>query len=684
MKKLLFILAISLTLIILTSCEKANKDHEIFDVKEVYFSYAPDNAECFAVSDDGILYVPKNNTEEDAFNGNIIINAFNLNGEKIKNYEIELNGKIKHICTDDNNVLYFSVKEDITKNLIVSEYETLYSYDTKSQELKELLCLDSFNMVKKISYLNDCLYILGIDPMYINKEYDNWEGDYRYEYDGTVLKSYNISNSKTISEKCLEIIFDDLPSDFSINPNGGIIIFAHDSEGGYYFADVNLNDKSTGKKIYRDIPFTISFAADDKGVVFFSLNGSKLSTNTFVLCHTVLNDDSGISDVMPNVTVRTADSIIYKKGFTFYLNMNTEKIERIKNSVYVKDNPKIKVISSTRYGTDIFSSGYVIDFSMQDYEGFALTVLSRDKSYDICYMGSNQDFSSNIRDKGSFYPLNDVPGVKEFLNSCFPFIKEAATDSDGNIWMIPIDVSVPIIAFNDENCKKIGIDFNSSTLQDFINNLKIAEKSGDGLHYWLNKNQLVHRNIMKYLRSNKTLDTPEFRQLAMLIKDNLFSQLNEDYFGTPSDLAFFMGNTDLLFMSIDSRSFQTRSFLIGRNELKAVAVTDAGSDNLNSADCIYLCVNPDSNNLKSTLEYITAICEYMMNIKDFYMFTDKAQYTDLNYAKELYNIYENSIIDFNISDEIFAVDFDRYLEGDISIDDFIKEADRKLAIYYNE
>jgi hypothetical protein len=66
------------------------------------------------------------------------------------------------------------------------------------------------------------------------------------------------------------------------------------------------------------------------------------------------------------------------------------------------------------------------------------------------------------------------------------------------------------------------------------------------------------------------------------------------------------------------------------------------------------------------------------------MFTDKLKYTDSSYASELYELYENSVIDFNVSDEVFASDFNRYLNGEITLDMLIAEGSRKLAIYLNE
>lgn len=70
-------------------------------------------------------------------------------------------------------------------------------------------------------------------------------------------------------------------------------------------------------------------------------------------------------------------------------------------------------------------------------EEFSLTVMSQDKNYDVCMINSSQDYSANIKSKGSFYPLNDVPGVAEYLDKCFPYVKEAAYTESGKYGCCP-------------------------------------------------------------------------------------------------------------------------------------------------------------------------------------------------------------------------------------------------------
>lgn len=657
MKKLTFIIII--LLLLFTSCSSKNDNYEILDAKDVFFSYPAENVRTFTVDADGSVYSLEDKK----------ITVFDLNGEKIASYELDTIGSINRMCMG-GDILYFTA-------MAYDETEILYSYDIRTNEQKELISLDSFSNLKQIAYVNDIIYIMGVNPDYINKEYDLWDGDMGsylpYVYDGTVLAAYKVAGNN------LDIVFDELPNSFAVTPGGKIMLYAYDSEGGCYFAELDPESGSMGDKHYMDIKTVLSFAVDSQGGVFLSPSASKTSFFS-TLSYIPLKNSSGVADVMPNV-IAYGDGIKYIKGFTFYHNAESGKIERIKNSVYVKDNPKIKMMSAGTYATDIFSAGYNVEFNLLEGEEFALTVLSLDKKYDICYMNSRQDFSSNIRNKGSFYPLNKVPYVKEYIEGCFPYIRDAATDEDGNIWMIPIDVSIPIIIYQEENCKKAGLDFaGAADVYDMIELVAKARNMEHSLSSF-NGSSLLRKSISLYLRNHTRLDTPEFKLLASAL-----STYNSNGASFGDSLAIseftFNRNPGFLFESQETRIYQTLEYIITRNDLKAVSLT--GSDNINSAYCIYLCVNPNSDNLKNTLEYISSLCEYMANTNNLYLFTDRSKYTDSSYASELYALYENSVIDFNVSDEVFASDFNRYLNGEITLDMLIAEGSRKLAIYLNE
>lgn len=660
-------------LLLLTACNDSNKKVETVDESDAFFSYSLGELTAFTVdSDSGLIYAALH-TED----GSVIdLCEVSIDGERSNTYTIpSLSGWIYQIAAGDGVVYLASNNADDN---------ALYGYTPETDTLETILSLDGFENIKKIAYSDGKIYILAVDSAYIGAEYDLWEGTSiysRYSYDGTVLKSYDIGSGE------LAIVHDELTNSFAINPDGTIMIHAYDSIGGFYFAKLDPETLALGEKAYRDINTIESFASDGTDIIYFSINGSALASyNT--LCYTS-TDSSAIADIMPNVLVSRYDRIYYADGFTYYLNSLSGEIERIKNAVYIRENKPVKIITPAKYSTDIFSAGYTFEISNLSSDEFALTVLSRDKMYDICYVNTRLDFASNIKDQGSFYPLNDVPGVAEYIDALFPFIKDAATDKNGNIWMIPIGVNVSTIVYNEENCMEAGMDFSKAmTAIDVMENVRLgASADTSGTNYNFNQYSLMQKSLISYLRNNTTLDTDEFRALAAEIKEFMSEK---DRWG--SDLAVNnpnyippdgeMFNPEFLFDSSESRLSQTAEYIIGRNDISVLPITGMGSTG--SAECIFLCVNPDSENLADTLKYITAVCEYIMTLRNSYLLADKATYTDSDYAMGLYELYESSVIDFNISNEIVMDDFNKYLNDEITLDEMISEADRKLAMYLGE
>ncbi|MCL2030591.1 MAG: hypothetical protein FWG93_03515 [Oscillospiraceae bacterium] len=645
------------------------------------------------------------------------ITAYDMNGGVLARYEIPAEVfSVGQICVGDG-ALYYTASaagEDGKSQRYIFrldlQTQAITRLDTPSNLFpwvsSNALPLTSdvntlYAAIKKLAYLDGKLYILGIQEDYITNEYDDVlgfiedTGDvfYSFQYDGTVLAAYDIAND------AVEIVFGRLLHDFALTPYGTIILQANDPEydraehyanSRTYFAELFLDTMSIGEKIYRDIPSPAGFATDGLGVMFSSMNALMLDSPNGVY-YWSLGEDTGITNLGENKRrdILSSDAIAYANGYTFYhRNVNTGRefehtITRIRNSAYIDLTPPIQIIGANLYG-GIPRQGHNIQFSALSHDEFALAVLSGGVAYDLAYVSSRQDFAYNLRKQGSFYPLNDVPGVMEFLEECHPFVREAATDTDGNVWMLPISVEAAGILYHVENSQKAGLDFaNAETVDDIISLVrKGAAYNPEGRDYVFNPAILSRNVLIRYLRDNDTLETPEFRRLAPALKeftreriqwgrDMPFIILNEAGESIPNDGFLF-----------DNQSVQTSAHVIGRDDLSIAPLTGTGA--ANPADAVFFCVNSDSRHLEKTLEYISHVCAYLSSQKDAGMLAAPAAYSDSAYARRRRELYAGSVIDFNLSDEVFADDFDRYLRDEISLDTLIREAGRKLAMYRGE
>ncbi len=658
------------TLLFIFSCGCNKEDGNVNNgiIEEFVYEQAGDVMLMAAAGD--VLY-----TLEDG--AGAVFSAFDVNGSRTAGTVIpDFNAnEVKCICVDKNKI--YAVVDEVKKFLVCS-------VDINSEEVESICELDELDNIEKIGVCDNRLYWLGekrsetkpVEP------FTNEEGVTVYFEDkGKKMGCIDLESGENV---LLDIEF---PVSFAVSDNG-VTVYAYNSEGGYYFADLATSDNKrftnklgsiTNFEFFKESgEFAIVGSTEFMGV----LPVSKADNESGVIC--------AVNNVYPflaselcaseagYVWLKTADSAMsYEKRIKRYDLRNTA----------VKGNP-IRVISSQYFTEQPFAAGSEIQMNQLSGEGFALTVLSLDKSYDAAMISSDQGVANDIKEKGSFYPLNDVPGVSEYLDRCFPYIKDAVTDFEGNICMFPIAVEIPLIAYNEKNCSENGIVF-SSELDPFIQAVKRASTVSeyyDCSRYWLVQTQLIG-----YLSKNHSFDTEEFRRLATLLKEQCTEDIFKGNFELYSALMTVQnGMDDLYYTSIYEKTLFTQLLyriqqiaLINDENLRAVPLPLSGNGK-SVAVCTFLCVNPYSDRLSETLGFIENTVRTMSSARNSCMLADQSTYENTAFARDIYSIYRNGTTCFQIPTEIYAEDFERYCDGALTLGDFITEADRKLSAYLNE
>ena len=249
--------------------------------------------------------------------------------------------------------------------------------------------------------------------------------------------------------------------------------------------------------------------------------------------------------------------------------------------------------------------------------------------------------------------------------------------------MFPVSAETLLNVYDKEHCAAENISLDTD-LDGFF---KIVDKLGDSQYYSYNQFRLRQSCFSQYLMENDTFDTPLFREMAQTLKEHW----DLDGVTTNWELIANMqcdepteANSDnFLFMETFDLYEQKR--LIGRldGRLRAAALPKVGNASPNMI-ATFICVNPNSENLEETLRYVSELASVLGGEKDMFMLADVSASTDDPYVLSLLDIYQSSKISFEVPSEIYYGDFDRYLEGAATIDEFIAEADRKLSAYLNE
>ncbi len=581
------------------------------------------------------------------------------------------------ICADENGV--YAAVQDGRKHL-------LCSVDIDEGVMSTIAELTDLDSIAKIDVCGDRLYWFGeyrndaksVDPFITEA------GETIYFEDrGKKMGSVDIKSGENVPSGI------EFPVSFAVAGNN-VTVYAYDSEGGYYFTDYDNPDEKTHTNKLGMIT-NFEFYGNNGEIAFLGA-----SDFTGMLPVSKADAESGVIVVKDGLYAYEASELCASETGCVWLKTSDSaisperEIKRCDLSGITISGEPIRIITNQYFSDLPVGLGNETQTNRLSEEEFALTVLSLDQNYDAAMISSDDGVASEIKDNDSFYPLNDVPGVSEYLDSCFLYIKEAVTDSEGNIRMLPIMMEIPLIVYNQKNCADCGIEF-SAELEPFARAVKQASEFRDHYYdcsyYWIVQTQLIG-----YLAENNTFDTEKFRELAAVIKEQIcdadifkgdftvYSAMLMLYSGMPDP--YSQDIYDKTLFTLFTNKYEQTTFLNDEN-LRA-APLPVPQNGKNGAVCTFLCVNPYSDRLPETLAYIESLTSTMSSARNSLMLADLSTYENTAFARDIYSIYENGEICFQILPEIYAYDFDRYCAGELTLDEFITEADRKLSTYLNE
>lgn len=332
-----------------------------------------------------------------------------------------------------------------------------------------------------------------------------------------------------------------------------------------------------------------------------------------------------------------------------------------------------------------YGCGFRMKKQILSQEEFALKVLAQDKDFDICLISSINPCAYNLKKNGVFYPLNDVEGVMEYLDACFPYVKEMAMNENGDIWMIPVELSIPGLLYNKEYCAKKGIDYEKMDFLEFLSftKEKKAEQSGQtSLSLMLAEEALFGQ----YLKTYETFDTEVFRSYAGKFREIYEEQGSWRFdFVLSNELAkgripeFYYEYVRYLYDYALCEKYLGASDSIGICGIPGVA---EGSGNVGTIT--FIGVNPQSDNLEAILNYIAEFSKYMLTKKDSFILKDESTYTDTPFTHEWYELYAKGSLCFNMDGEVYWQTFGEYMCGEIELEDAIAEMERRRKLYIGE
>lgn len=346
---------------------------------------------------------------------------------------------------------------------------------------------------------------------------------------------------------------------------------------------------------------------------------------------------------------------------------------RITLSASVKETDVIRYVSDQLVESAPYGCGFTLLREQYDLDKLAVKLLAQDADFDICYMNTASGFGRKLKDYGSFYPLNEIPGVEEYLESCLPYVRDAVTDENGMVWMLPIKIDVPVLLYNTEHeAGKVFPFGRDMTYQGFFEaqaGLEEEERKKTEI------SALPLEAMRGYFSCFRSVDTKEFRKLLTELKKGMGSLGT----GMPGL------ETDYLYRSFfDCENlFREVSVLKKGDVLRAYPYPKLMQGQKNIGRCYGIVVNPKSDRLETTLQYVASLISFISNQETPPLFFRQFVKDENSLRASLYKIYEDTEIYFGIDADLYQGYYE-VLEGSLDLEEYISRTETKLRMYFGE
>ena len=620
-------------------------------VQEVCTVYEAQNASSYTIDNDGNLYYLEQIFETNG-DRTVTLVKKDVNGNLI--FSREMDTEIFYGSfgmTEKNGVLYFST-DGFDKN---GEGTFLYSYHPDTEEITLLQIFRYFKRVERIVVTENRIYLLGR-----NRYSGGASTTLGYHYSGEKIMWCSINGGEVY-----ELGFAE-PIDMNLAEDGTPLFYLHEKDG---FSIVSLDEKTENAKVLvkSEDHFTSCFALcnEEKSLLYCTMRGlvlsdlSDLSVETELYPDTVVFDN-GLRYVNGRVVCRTHQGEIVQFP-----------LDKVKKETETLRFLSVGYESDTPYGC-----GYRIErtnFREEELDKFALKILARDKDFDLCMVNTYYSKGDNLKENSNFYPLNDIPGIQEYLNACFPYVKEAATREDGTIWMLPIDVDIAGLVMNAELTEAYGFK-NNMTYDDFFRVLSLFSSADEVQKFDIPMIAYIRNFFGQYFLKYESVDTSVFRGI-MSEFSSLWSMLTRNEMGSESEK---------IYQYVGAAEYYHYAYLDEFCENKVVySFPKLAAEDRNTGTCLYLAINSQSEQLTVAKQYICDLIAYTMKQQEKPLFfADREVENDL-YEQSLYELYQNGEIVYNLNVEIYD-GYEDVLKDLSDLESYIRETDRKLKMYLKE
>lgn len=671
-----------------SGCNRENQqEKEMLPIAHEPFVYTEiSGADCLTVDDNGLIYtsVWQHEEREPVLAEDYIyqpdkqqIFVYDLEGNCIQQQTLNFgNGSCSTMLVQENMLYGIASHNDYN-------CPVLFSVDLTTWEVTEKVKLKGFSNIIYLEAVGDYFYILGRYKETFDTEYNDAQAlSYSYYRIGRIDTTENTFKLETMNVE--------LPVAIYKTSRDTLMIYRYVDGVNFGFLEFDQNAGTLTEAGWNNTDRLLSYIGGCGDGYLFTQSTGGLFYGTA---------EGNEAQIYPG-EVSLNRPAVYQKGFAFFKNTIDGEIYRICVDDIIQKNQPIRFLQMEMAQDLPYGCGFQMEKNIVDDEAFALKVLAQDRDFDMFLLSSREAVSDSIRRNGAFYALNDVDGVEEYLNACFPYLNELARNEEGDIWMVPVMLAIPGVIYNKEYCIEQGVDLSSMNFSEFLAFTE-ANRVNNPDYVSISNHVCQEEVFGQYLSKYNTFDTELFRNYATELKrineqNWLFNGTIEDSLSYNSDIPPGMEDKYPLqtagelpefyyFYTVYSRTLAALQKNLGdRTDMGLVGVPKLEEDMANYGTLTFMAVNPQSENLETTLDYISAFSKYMLLKQDSFLLKDEYSYTDTPFTRAWYELYSNGAVYFGVKGEVYLRTFNDYLEDTLSLEDAIVEMERRRNVYLGE
>ena len=672
MKRFFILMQVVFGLFLLTGCQKESTiEVETLAIEPEIFRYAgTEEADTITIDENGLLYTSdfirsnSDTTESVSEEGIQRFSVYDLDGTCLKQTDITLGNAIVSAMLVEEETLYCIIPQ-------TEKGQVLVAIDLTTWAVRELAVIpnEDYITITKMVAIGDYFYLFGKSIMGEDVSY-NILPNVAVNYSGEVIGRI----SRVEENPSVEFLNAPVPLDIFKTKDDTLMIYYYHEERGFGFFEFFPEEQLLKEAGWK---YTLSpmkcLSSCEEGYLF--IHNSVLHYGT-------------VDGMETQITTNRSSiwrSAVYTKGFAFYYDYNENMVERVCVTDTLRENKTIHLLINLVDPVDMYSCGYRMLRQEVDMETFSLKVLAQDSDFDLYLLNTVYSNAYNIKKNGVFYPLNEVPGVQEYLDACFPNLKEVATNEDGDIWMIPIHLDMPLLLYDTAYGKEQGIDISTMDYQELLSLTERAETENPGK---IMNAKIISEFFAQYFYSEDSFDTEVFREYMKQLK-SLYESLGEDMDSIFSKEYVSEILPEFFYDYIPFKNFLSAyaediEIAEASERVKVIEVPKITEEIPSLGTCTFFAVNPQSENLEATLAYISTLCRYLLTLQDSFLLADRTTYSDNTFIQQCYDVYSTGEIYFAMDEVVYYDAFMNYLEGSMTLEEMIKEMERRQEMYLKE